>query len=171
MISSEPANMKSFYQTHHLWLYRLFNRKLNNHADAADLAHDAFLRLLRKPRCFDTPSGARAYLSHMAKGMCSDLWRKAQIEQAFRDAIHARGEGFAISEEYHLIIVQTLLKVDAMLATLPTKVSRAFWLSQLAGKRYKDIAIELEVSERMVKKYMAQAMLQLIVLAAEHQTQ
>ena len=171
MSSSESANMESFYQDHHNWLYALFNRKLSNHADAADLAQDAFLRLLRKPKCFDTPSGARAYLSHMAKGMCSDLWRKAQVEQAFRDAIHARSESFVISQEHHLIIVQTLLQVDNMLTKLPTKVSRAFWLSQLEGKRYKDIAVELDVSERMVKKYMAQAMLRLIIFAAEQPAQ
>ena len=54
----------------------------------------------------------------MAKGMCSDLWRKAQVEQAFRDAIHARSESFVISQEHHLIIVQTLLQVDSMLTKL-----------------------------------------------------
>ncbi len=168
MLSLDTRNINSFYQENHSWLYQLLNRKLSNHADAADLAHDAFLRLLTKPKTFDCNSGARAYLSHMARGMCTDLWRKKQIEHAFFEALAERGQEYAQSPEQQHSIIQTLIHVDNMLSKLPEKVCRAFWLSQLEGKRYKDIAIELEVSERMVKKYMAQAMLKMALLASRN---
>lgn len=42
---------------------------------------------------------------------------------------------------------------------LPERVRRAFLLAQLDGLTYRQIGVELGVSERMVKKYMARAML------------
>ena len=166
--SIDTRNINHFYQTNHPWLFQLFNRKLSNNADAADLAHDAFIRLMTRPKLFDSNSGARAYLSHMARGMCTDLWRRQQIEYAFYQALAECELEYVQSAEYEYTIIQTLIQVDNMLAKLPEKVARAFWLSQLEGKRYQEIAIELEVSERMVKKYMAQAMLKMAILAARN---
>lgn len=47
-----------------------------------------------------------------------------------------------------------------MLDTLSPRARQAFLLAQLDGLTYAQIAGQLDVSERMVKKYMAQAMLQ-----------
>ncbi len=54
-----------------------------------------------------------------------------------------------------------------MLARLPKKVSEAFLLAHLHGLPYKQIAVQLGVCERMVKKYMAQALLHCAILEAE----
>jgi RNA polymerase sigma-70 factor (ECF subfamily) len=95
-------------------------------------------------------------------------WRRRQIEQAYLDALALQPEPVAPSPESQALIVETLLQVDAMLAQLPAKVRSAFLMSQLQGMTYAAIAIELGVSERMVKKYMAQAMLHcLLLLVAE----
>jgi RNA polymerase sigma factor (sigma-70 family) len=65
------------------------------------------------------------------------------------------------------LVVEALMQVDAMLARLPNKVRRAFLLSQLHGMTYAAIGAELGVSERMVKKYMAQAMLHCLMLVED----
>ena len=54
-----------------------------------------------------------------------------------------------------------------MLRSLSEKVRAAFIMSQLQGMTYAQIALALQVSERMVKKYMAQAMLHCVLLEAE----
>ncbi|WJN57561.1 hypothetical protein OH686_02360 [Pseudomonas sp. SO81] len=61
----------------------------------------------------------------------------------------------------------TLLQIDAMLRRLPGKVRDAFLMAQLDGLTYAQIAVKLGVSERMVKKYMAQAMLHCLTLAQD----
>lgn len=66
-----------------------------------------------------------------------------------------------------MIAVEMLCRIDAMLNTLSDKARKAFLLSQIDGRTYAEIALELGVSDRMVKKYMAQAMLQCLVLAQE----
>ena len=41
--------MHSLYQNHHPWLESLLRKRLGNRDDAADLAQDTFVRLLRSP--------------------------------------------------------------------------------------------------------------------------
>src|SRR3546814_14792837 len=45
----------------HAWLPAWLSRRLGNAADAADLAHDAFIRLIDKPHRFDSAPEARGY--------------------------------------------------------------------------------------------------------------
>ena len=163
--SSVPdEHLNALYSNHHSWLVSLLQRRLGCADDAADLAQDAFIRLLLRPKDFDSAGGARAYLTTVAKGLCIDLWRRREVEQAWLAAIVAKPEVFAPSPEHTAIVLETLYDLDSMLRCLPQKVAKAFILSQLDGLTYRDIAERLDVSERMVKKYMARAMYECALL-------
>ena len=60
---SRSPDILSLYQAHHGWLRGWLLRRLGNAFDAADLAHDAFARLLAAPRAFDSPQGCLLYTS------------------------------------------------------------------------------------------------------------
>ena len=70
------------------------------------------------------------------------------------------------SPEAQALILETLTELDALLDRLPARVRQAFLLAQLEGLTYAVIAERLGVSERMVKKYMAQAMLHCLELVS-----
>lgn len=161
-------NIVLIFSEHHTWLQKLLRRRLGNACDAADLAQDVFLRLLIKPRYFDNMAGARLYLSIMAQGMCIDLWRRKEIERVWLETLTSQPLPVVVSAEHCAIVLETLFQVDAMLRTLPEKVRTAFLMSQIRGLTYAEIAMELAVSERMVKKYMSQAMLNCLILEVEH---
>ncbi len=161
-------NIVLIFSEHHSWLQKLLRRRLGNACDAADLAQDVFLRLLLKPRNFDSLAGARAYLGAMANGMCIDLWRRKEIERVWLETVNAQPIPVAVSAEHCAILLETLFQVDTLLRSLPAKVRAAFVMSQISGLTYAEIAAELAVSERMVKKYMAQAMLHCLILEVEH---
>ena len=156
--SVHGEQLHTLYSHHHGWLFNLLKRRLGCAEDAADLAQDAFIRLLLRPKEFDNSGGARAYLTTVAKGLCVDLWRRREVEKAWLDAIAAKPEMFAPSPEHTAIVLETLYDVNHMLRGLPQKVAKAFIFSQLDGLPYREIAVRLDVSERMVKKYMARAM-------------
>ncbi|PRA33048.1 sigma-70 family RNA polymerase sigma factor [Pseudomonas poae] len=155
------------YGTHHSWLLGLLRRRLNHRWDAADLAHDAFIRLLNRPFTETDHVRQRSYLATIARGLCIDHWRRRQLEKTWLDSLALRPQDTQPSPEQRAIIVETLYEVDAMLARLPKQVSDAFLLAQLHGLTYKQIAEHLGVGERMVKKYMAQALLHCAILEAE----
>ena len=142
-------------------------RQIGCSHSAADLAQDTFVRLLSKDQDVASIREPRAYLHVIAKGLLINHWRRRQIEQAYLDALALQPEPVASSPETQALIVETLLQVDSMLARLPAKVRSAFLMSQLQGMTYAAIAKELNVSERMIKKYMAQAMLHCLTLVDE----
>lgn len=158
--------IEHLYDDHHDWLQRWLHRRLGNAADAADLAHDAFVRLLVAPPRFDSAPEARSYLRSMANGLCVDLWRRRSIEQAWLDALAARPEAVAPSAEHEAIVLEALHEIDTMLRSLPPNAARAFMLAVAGDMTHKEVAAELGVSTRTVTTYVAQAMLHCLRLEA-----
>lgn len=169
MSAADPSlhgDIAVLYTDHHGWLQSWLRRRLGNACDAADLANDAFVRLLIRPRRFDSAEGARAYLSTMARGLCVDLWRRREIEQAWLDALAARPAAVEPSAEQRVAVLQALFEIDSMLARLSAKAAQAFVMGMALEMTDKEIAAELGVSDRMVRKYLAQAMLHCMQLQA-----
>lgn len=163
----DAPSVHSLYVSHSRWLLGFLHRRLGSRFDAADLLQDTFLRVLLRPRSFDGLSGERSYLATIARGLCIDHWRRRQLEQAWLESLAARPAHLQASPEQRALIIETLHEVDAMLLRLPSKVRQAFLLAQIDGLPYRSIAEELGISERMVKKYLAQAFLHCAVLEAE----
>jgi RNA polymerase sigma factor (sigma-70 family) len=159
-----PALIDSIYREHHGWLLGWFLRRLSGGSQAADLAHDTFVRLITSRELAQVRE-PRAFLRTLAHGVIVNHWRRADVERAWAKAVAAQPELLAPSPEERMIAVEMLCRIDAMLNTLSDKARKAFLLSQIDGRTYAEIALELGVSDRMVKKYMAQAMLQCLLLA------
>ncbi|WP_417662274.1 sigma-70 family RNA polymerase sigma factor [Pseudomonas sp.] len=165
-LSSEQY-VQRLYSDHNGWLNGWLRRRLGCAHNAADLAQDTFVRLLSSPENLASLRQPRAYLSTIAHGLVVNFWRRQSVERAYLEALAAQPEALVPSPEERELIVETLLAIDAMLLRLPSKVRQAFLLSQLDGLTYAVIAQRLSVSERMIKKYMAQAMLHCLMLAQE----
>ena len=156
--SSPMPAAQALYQQHHGWLYGWLRYKLGNAADAADLAHDTFIRILAG-RDIAAISQPRAYLTTVARGILINWYQRQALERAYLDAITLLPEAQAPSCEAQYLILETLHQVDAMLDALPAVVRRAFLLSQLEGLTYDAIAVRLDISLASVKRYMKQAFL------------
>lgn len=154
-----PSSVATLYCDHHDWLQNWLRRRLGNAADAADLAHDAFLRLMVAPRKFGSPPEARVYLRAMANGLCVDLWRRRQIENAWLEALAAAPDSFTPSAEHQASVLQAIQEIDTMLRGLSAKARQAFIMAVGCDMTDRQVAAELGVSTRMVRKYVAQAML------------
>ena len=166
-VSAAPQQqaLQQLYQDHHGWLHGWLRQRMGCSHNAADLAQDTFLRLLSKERDLSPLRDPRAYLSTIAHSLLVNHWRRQAIERAYLEALALQPEQYAPSPEARELIMATLLQIDTMLRSLPSKVRSAFLMAQLDGLTYAQIAISLGVSERMVKKYMAQAMLHCLTLA------
>ncbi|MGI4814629.1 MAG: sigma factor [Janthinobacterium lividum] len=69
-----PDAVHTLYADHHAWLQRWLRRKLGCAFEAADLAHDVYVRLLVSRR-LPLAHESRAYLTQIAKGLVVDLFR------------------------------------------------------------------------------------------------
>lgn len=164
-MSGSASDLQQLYLDHHGWLHGWLRQRMGCSHNAADLAQDTFLRLLSKERDLSPLRDPRAYLSTIAHSLLVNHWRRQAIERAYLEALALQPEQYAPSPEARELIMATLLQIDTMLRSLPSNVRSAFLMAQLDGLTYAQIAISLGVSERMVKKYMAQAMLHCLTLA------
>ena len=166
MIDSTAAADRLFfalYRDHHRWLQAWLTRRLSCTEHAADLAQDTFVRLLSSPALL-APREPRPLLATIAKRLLIDHSRRRSLELAYLDALATVPETHAPSEEERLLILDSLHQVDAMLDRLQPQVRTAFLLSQLEGLSYAEIAQRLDISERSVKRYMARAYEECILL-------
>lgn len=151
--------LHAVYEDHHSWLCGWLRRKLANPADAADLAHDTFMRLLGKPpQQAQALREPRAWLTTAAHGLMVDHLRRQALERAYAQTLAMAPPAIHPSPEERLLLLETLLRIDAMLDGLPPKARTAFLLSRLEGLPYADIARQLGVCLSSVEKYMASAL-------------
>lgn len=154
------------YASHHGWLHGWLRRKLGNASDAADLAHDTFVRIMARRRLpADLGDEPRALLAHIAKGLVIDHWRRQSVERAYLDALAQLPEPMAPSPETRLLILEALYRIDAMLRGLPARTRNVFLLSQLDGLTYPQIAQQMDLSLVTVKRHMRSAFAACLALA------
>lgn len=146
------------YRDHHGWLSVWLRKKLGNSFDAADLAHDTFVRLMagrRKEPAGDEP---RALLAHIAKGLVVDHWRRRALEDAYLAVLAQLPPPEAPSPQARALILETLHAIDSALRSLPARTREIFLLSQFDGMGYAEIAQSRGVSLSTVKRHMQAAL-------------
>ncbi|EPF88115.1 ECF sigma factor FemI [Acinetobacter gyllenbergii] len=146
---SDPIN--TLYRHHHSWLYQWLKRRLNQSEDAADLAHDTFIRILKRKDqlYFDQP---RALLTTVAKGLLINWYQRKSIEKAYLEALASRAEYDEITPEQKLSAIESLCLINQLLNQLPERQQQVFIWSQLEGLTQQEIATRLNISTRTVMR-------------------
>lgn len=153
-----PTTVATLYSDHHSWLKGWLQRRLGNAEQAADLAHDTFIRLLSSDRVPVTLKEPRAFLTTVAQHLVSNHWRREKLEKAYLDALAQAPEQYAQSPEQRAILLETLVELDRLLDGLPAIVRHAFLLSQLDGQTHAEVAAALDISIPTVKRYILKAL-------------
>ena len=139
------------YQGHHTWLYQWFKRRLNNSEDAADLAQDTFLRIMKRQEAlhFEQP---RAILTTVAKGILFNWYKRQEIEKAYLEALENRPEEYERSSEHVVEAVEALFLISELLDQFSDRERQIFLWSQLDGISQVEIAKRLNISTRTVMR-------------------
>lgn len=150
--------IETLYSDHHGWLQSWLRRRLGNACDAADLAHDTFVRVIANRCGQGLGAEPRALLTHIAKGLVIDLWRRRDVERAYLDAIAHLPEPEVPSPETRLLIIESLTRIEAMLAGLPARTRQIFLLAQLDGLTLQAIAESVGVPVITVRRHIHKAL-------------
>jgi len=153
-------HVHTLYCEHRGWLFGWLRRKLGSSDNAADLTQDTFLRIIASRDALLGMREPRAFLVTTAKHLMADRARRQSIEDAYLRELgiaaeHAAGHP---SPEQILETVQALTQIELALDGLSDKSRQAFLLHYLDGETQPRIAEQLGVSDRMVRKYLVQAL-------------
>ncbi len=157
LATPKEQTLHALYRDHRSWLENWLRRRMGNAWDAADLSQDTFVRVLASAQPLADLREPRAYLLTVGKRLLSNFYTRRSLEQAYLEALARLPEESVPSPEQRWLLLETLQALDELLDGLAPVVRRAFLWSQLEGLGYREIAERLKVSERTVKRYMAQA--------------
>lgn len=146
--------MEQYYKD----LLRFLGRKLGDAHDAADVAQEAYARVLDR-----NANGAiaqpRAFLFRAALNLCTDLHRSRRAAptlplDATADAVMCE----APLQDELLYRRQQLMRLERALHELPSACRRAFLMRQVDGMSHNEIARNLGISTDMVNKHLTRAL-------------
>ncbi len=157
------AQLDALYREHNGWLRGWLRQRLNNSADAADLAQDTFVRVLLA-RSAEGLREPRHYLATVARGLVIDLYRRRSLEQAYLEVLATQPERHAPSAEVRAEILDSLLAIDRLLDGLGARTRAIFLAVQLDGLSYEKAAERAGVSVTTVRKHLARALMHCLLL-------
>jgi len=141
-------------------LQAFFYRRLRTKADAGDLVQEVYLRMLRvgDPEAIRNPE---AYLFTVAANLLKEnavADRRHAQEVAVEAAEGTQALTFVPGFEAAVDAPQRVARLCEVIEELPLKCSAAVILQYRDEMSHQDIAAHLEVTPRMVKRYLAQAL-------------
>jgi RNA polymerase sigma factor (sigma-70 family) len=159
MVESRLALIERLFAEHAGSLRAFFQRRTRHSPDAADLAQEVYLRMLRIPD-ISAIQNVEAYLYTVAsnlvreQGSASRKLGGADIDDPLIQLQIADLPAFGA----HIDSERSVARLREVLRQLPPKCQAAVELQYWHGLSYAEIALRLGISTHMVKKYLGQAL-------------
>jgi RNA polymerase sigma factor (sigma-70 family) len=156
---TRASALSSLFSEHNRTLVRFINARLRNEQESHEIAQEAYVKMLQLDRCPGTPSFMRHYLFRVAENLAVDRIRQrysrsrldqlASIDDVFQEPVAERT----------VLAGEELALLRAAVAELPEKYREAFRLVKLEDESFPQAAELMQLSERMVRKYVTRALL------------
>ena len=145
--------IRRWYGQYHDQLIAFLRRGIHRPADVQDLAQEVFLRLLRvdNPELVRNPKG---YLFRVAVHVL-DEWRSKERRAQLHDSQGLEQLASNLGAQTDGVRYRLVAEIRRALRTLPASYSAVLILRWHHGMTYTQIAQELDISQRMVKRYIA----------------
>jgi RNA polymerase sigma factor (sigma-70 family) len=152
--------VERLFTEHRATLQSFFVRRIRSNADAADLAQEVYLRMLRV-RDLEAIRNPVPYLYTVANNLVKEnaVLDRRQASDVDIDEIPAHEQLQTLPAfDGDLDATQRVARLGEVLKQLRPKCRAAVELRFTQGLSYREVAIHLGVSPQMAKKYVAQAL-------------
>jgi RNA polymerase sigma-70 factor (ECF subfamily) len=155
----QPLSVRELIRSHHASLMSLLRRRIRVAEDAADVAQEAYIRMLKYEgaRNVQFPS---SLLFRIAINVAKDRGRSDQVRRV-KDQCELHEleiDSGVANPERQLAAEQDLERVHAIIEQLPPKCRRVFLLSRMHEMTYPQIAEHCGISVKMVEKHISHAL-------------
>ena len=149
--------IQRLFHEHNEALIRFLVARLRSQQEAKEVAQEAYVRLLS----LDQPGAVsflRAFLFKTAANLAVDRLRSRQRERDAQRAGLFDDLRETPTPERVLLGAQDISLLSELIKELPPKCRQAFLMQRIYGVQFPDIAAQMGVSERMVRKYVVRAL-------------
>ncbi|MBC5622888.1 MULTISPECIES: RNA polymerase sigma-70 factor [Butyricimonas] len=142
---------KSYFQD----LMRFVCSYVNDEEVAKDIVHDVFFALLRNKKRLDVSYSMKSYLFTLARNYALNYLKHLRVvamnEREVSDLLENAGEELGVYEE-------RLNRLNEKLAELPEKQREVLMKCFVEGRKYKDVADEMEISVNSLKTHISRGL-------------
>ena len=142
---------KSYFQD----LMRFVCSYVNDEEVAKDIVHDVFFALLRNKKRLDVSYSMKSYLFALARNYALNYLKHLRViamnEREVSDLLENAGEELGVYEE-------RLNRLNEKLAELPEKQREVLMKCFVEGRKYKDVADEMEISVNSLKTHISRGL-------------
>lgn len=154
---SRAECVSRLFREHNRALVGFVYARLKSEQEAREIAQEAYVKLLQ----LDAPEAAsflRAYLFRIAENLAFDRLRQRRSRGRLDTLISFEELNLEASAERAAIARQELALIEQAVSELPSKCQEAFRQHRLADMPIGDVARRMNVSDRMVRKHVARAL-------------
>lgn len=155
--NTRVSDVERVFREHNDSLVRFIAARLGSKQEASEVAQEAYVRLLSLDN-EEAVSFLRAFLFKTADNLATDRLRARSRRGFIVTAGSVEKAVFELSPERELEGEQAIERLRQAIDELPQKCREAFLLYRLEELSCADIAVRLELQERMVWRYIARAL-------------
>ena len=139
-------------------VYRFASRYIRNNEDPEEVVQDVFIRLWNVRESVNSGLNFDNYLFTITKNLIFNQHRHKINEVYFQTVLLASIEQEHISQENEIIAEDLSRYIDKIIMGMPPKQQEIFNLSRKQLLPYKEIALQLDISEKTVEAHIHKAL-------------
>lgn len=158
LMNGDQSAFAEIYHRYKEVLYLHANRSLNNHDEARDMVQELFENLWTKRESIAVPNSVDAYLYGSIRNRILNFIAHQKVIDKYIDSLDSFLElGSSFTDN---IIREKELgsMLEEEIKKLPKKMKEIFELSRKHGMSYKEIGIQLNISDQSVRKQVQRAL-------------
>ena len=154
---NDSQAFEAIYGRYWKLLYSVACKKLGNSAEAEEIVQDIYLDLWKRRNSISLHAGLSSYLSVAVNYKVLRILAKRELHLKYKRSTSQITEGYDQIEEI-LSFDEVRMKLDKLVSELPKKCKLVFTMSREQHMTGKQIAAELNISEKTVESHLTKAL-------------
>lgn len=155
--TGDKSAFTAIYQRYWKKIFVIAYKRLENSHIAEEIVQEIFLNFWRKRDLFTITTGLQNYFAIAVKFEILDLMRKKASANAYEKEISCSFSEIDNSTLRELDLLELQRRLHLTVSTLPEKCQLVFKLKHEQGYSQKQIAEELNISEKTVEAHLSKA--------------
>ena len=149
-----PADFELIYKQYFSMLVGFAFQYVEDSENSEDIVQEVFSKIWNQSKSLDIRTNIKSYLFGAVRNACLNHLRHQKVKQAHeQETTHE-----IIDQEAFMEMDELQEKLEKVLNQLPEKRRQIFELSRFEGKKYQEIADELNISVKTVETQMSRSL-------------
>ena len=156
LMSGDVSAFERIYASHYEKLCCYLLNYTSDKAKIEDVAQDTFMGLWSQRKEINITTSLKSYLYRVAYNKLMDTYRKGKRKNEMLSSYYHTAVMRAVNIDDDLKN-KRLEKLETCIDDLPSKCKKVFMANKISGKKYSQVAIDMDISIKTVEGHISKA--------------